>query len=396
MKYDFTARVDRKGTGSAKWDEMYMKNPRVSSGVVPFSVADMELLNPPEIIAGLKDFLDHAVLGYTLPTDAYKKAVAGFMKRRHNWEILEDWIVQSPGVIPAFFVAVNAFTDPGDGVIIMPPVYYPFSMAANINGRTLVNNPLIEQGGTYKIDFDDLEAKAKDPKNKLLIFCSPHNPVGRVWTKEELRRVADICNRNKVLVISDEIHFDLLLPGTAHTIYSTLSEETAQNCIVCTAPSKTFNLAGMQVSNIIIPNKELREKFANQLMRNGLVMLGILGQKACEIAYTQCDKWLDELIQLIAANHRLIVDFMAKNLPMIKVFPLEGTYLQWMDFRPLGLDYKALEEFMINDAEWFLDEGAVFGAEGRGFERINIACPTAVLEEALERLLKALKVRKLA
>jgi len=396
MKHDFTTRVDRRGTGSAKWDEMYMKNPRVSPGVVPFSVADMELLNPPEIIAGLKEFLDHAVLGYTLPTDAYKKAVTGFMKRRHNWEIEEDWIVQSPGVIPTFFVAVNAFTDPGDGVIIMPPVYYPFSMAASVNGRTLVNNPLIEQNGTYRIDFDDLEAKAKDPKNKLLIFCSPHNPVGRVWTKEELSSLADICNRNKVLVISDEIHFDLLLPGAVQTIYSTLSEETAQNCIVCTAPSKTFNLAGMQVSNIIIPNKELREKFENQLMKNGLVMIGILGQKACEIAYTQCDAWLDELIRLITVNHRVIVDFMAKNLPMIKVFPLEGTYLQWLDFRPLGLDYRALEEFMIKDAEWFLDEGAVFGVEGRGFERINIACPTAVLEEALERLLKALRLRKFA
>ncbi|MDR3336246.1 MAG: aminotransferase class I/II-fold pyridoxal phosphate-dependent enzyme, partial [Treponema sp.] len=282
MKHDFTTRVDRRGTGSAKWEAMYLKNPQVSPGVAPLSVAEMELLNPPEIIAGLKEFLDHAVLGYTLPTNAYKKAVAGFMKRRHNWEILEDWIVQSPGVISAFFVAVNAFTEPGDGVIIMPPVYYPFSMAANVNGRTLVNNPLIEQSGTYKIDFDDLEAKAEDPKNKLLIFCSPHNPVGRVWTKEELRCVADICNRNKVLVISDEIHFDLLLPGTTQTIYSTLSEETAQNCIVCTAPSKSFNLAGMQVSNIIIPNKELREKLANQFLRNGLVMIGILEQKACE------------------------------------------------------------------------------------------------------------------
>jgi putative C-S lyase len=396
MNYDFTTKVDRRGTGSAKWEAMFLKNPNVSPGVVPFSVADMELLNPPEIVAGLKNFMDHAVLGYTLPTISYKNAVTGFMKRRHGWEIEEDWIVQSPGVIPAFFVAVHAFTSPGDGVIIMPPVYYPFYMAANVNGRTLVNNPLIEQGGPYKIDFGDLEAKAKDPKNKLLIFCSPHNPVGRVWSKEELSSVADICNRNKVLVISDEIHFDILLPGAVHTIYSTLSEETAQNCIVCTAPSKTFNLAGMQVSNIIISNKELREKFANQLMKNGLVMLGILGQKACEIAYTQCDAWLDELIRLITVNRRVIADFMAKNLPMIRVFPLEGTYLQWLDFRPLGLDYKALEEFMVRDAEWFLDEGAVFGAEGQGFERINIACPTAVLKEALERLFKALKIRKLA
>ncbi|MDR3247723.1 MAG: pyridoxal phosphate-dependent aminotransferase [Treponema sp.] len=396
MKYDFTKRVDRQGLGSAKWEDMYKKKPNVSPGVVPLSVADMELPNPPEIVAGLKGFLDHAVLGYTTATPEYKKSVVGWMKKRHNWDIQEDWIIQSPGVVPAFFIAVKAFSQPGDGVIIMPPVYYPFSMAVSINGRTLVNNPLVLKDGTYHIDYDDLEAKAKDPKNKLLIFCSPHNPVGRVWTKEELQRVADICNRNKVLMISDEIHFDLLLPGVNHTVYATLSEEAAQNCVICTAPSKTFNLAGMQTSNIIIPNKELREKLSAEFMTNATFMVGILGLKACEIAYTQCDQWLDELCELLAANHKLIKDFMAANLPKITVFPLEGTYLQWLDFRALGLDFKALEELMINDAEWFLDEGAMFGTEGQGFERVNIACPTSVLQEALDRLLKALKARKLA
>jgi putative C-S lyase len=298
-------------------------------------------------------------------------------------------------VVAALYHGVAAYTEKGDGVIIMPPVYYPFTMAVAENGRELAGVPLIQNGLSYTIDYEALERTARNPKNKLLIFCSPHNPVGRVWMKEELLRVAEICLRNNVLVISDEIHFDLLLPGVTHTVYASLSEEAAQNCVVCTAPSKTFNLAGMQTSNIIVPNRGLREKLKEQVLKSAFHNPGVLGIKTCEIAYTQCEGWLDELLQVIAANYRLLSDFVAKNLPMITVFPLEGTYLVWMDFRALALDYKALEEFMIHDAELFLDEGAMFGSEGRGFERINIACPSFVLEEALERLLKALKRRNL-
>jgi putative C-S lyase len=395
MDHDFTTKVDRRGTGSAKWEDMFSKKPNVSSGVVPLSVADMELLNPPEIIEGLREHLLHTVLGYTMPTGDYNKAVVDWMRRRHNWAIQTEWITQSPGVVPAFFVAVRAFTEPGEGVIIQPPVYYPFSMAVNLNGRTLVNNPLVLENGTYRMDYDDLEKKAADPKNKILILCSPHNPVGRVWKREELERLAEICNRNKVLVISDEIHFDLLLPGAEHTVYSTISEEAAQNCIVCTAPSKTFNLAGMAASNNITSNKELREKLAAEFMKSAIFMIGNLGLKACELAYTRAEGWLDELLQLLKINHELIKDYCARHIPKITVFPLEGTYLQWLDFRAFGMDYQELERFMINEAEWFLDEGAMFGEEGRGFERINIACPTVVLEEALDRLKKALQVRKL-
>ncbi|WOC32621.1 MULTISPECIES: MalY/PatB family protein [Caproicibacterium] len=391
MRYDFSSKVERRNTGSYKWDEMYRKKPDVSPDTIPFSVADMELMNPPEIIMGLQSFLDSAVLGYTGMTPAYRQAVVSWMKRHHGWEPQESWMVTSPGVVPAFFNAVRAFTEPGDGVILMPPVYYPFLGAIEKNGRTAVENPLLLQGSRYTIDFADLERKARDPKNKLLLFCSPHNPVGRVWSKEELCRVAEICLANHVFVVSDEIHSDLLLPGVEHTVFATLSEEAAQNCIVCTAPSKTFNLAGMQTSNIFIPNAERRKRFEQEFAKAAMGGVGILGLKACQIAYTECDEWLRQLCELLQQNHELVRDFMAQNLPQVKVFPLEGTYLQWMDFRGLGMDYRELETFMQQKAEWFLDEGYVFGKEGRGFERLNLACPTAVLQEALERLLDALQ-----
>lgn len=391
MRYDFSSKVERKGTGSFKWNEMYVKKPDVSPETVPLSVADMELMNPPEIIMGLQSFLDSAVLGYTGMTPAYKKAVIGWMKRWHNWEPDESWIVTSPGVVPAFFNAVRAFTEPGDGAILMPPVYYPFLGAIEKNGRLAVENPLRLEDGTYTIDFEDLEEKARDPKNKLLLFCSPHNPVGRVWNREELRRVSEICLANHVFVVSDEIHSDLLLPGVHHTVFASLSKEAAQNCIVCTAPSKTFNLAGLQTSNIFIPNEERRREFCGEFAKTAVGGVGILGLKACEIAYTECDDWLRQLRKLLLENHELVKSFMAENLPQIHVFPLEGTYLQWMDFRGLGMDYRHLESFMQQKAEWFLDEGYVFGKEGRGFERLNLACPTSVLQDALERLKRALK-----
>jgi putative C-S lyase len=400
MKYDFFTRMDRKNTGAYKWEDMYKKNPQVSPGVVPFSTADMEFPIQGEIAAGLGEVLERGVLGYARPAEGYTKAVISWMKRRHDWEIEAEWIIQSPGVVPAFFNGVQAFTEEGDGVIIMPPVYAPFGRAVTENGRKLVENPLVDDGKTYRIDYDDLEEKARDPKNKLLIFCSPHNPVGRVWKKEELLRVADICNRCGVLAISDEIHADLLFPGVSHTVYAALSEEAAQNCVVCTAPSKTFNLAGLQVSNIIIPNRKLRSKLLSRFKKNAVSGNNVLGLRACEIAYTRCEEWLDELLELIAANYRLVKNFMAKNFPMVTVYPMEGTYLVWMDFRslvggPTVPDYKALEEFMIRDAELFFAEGAMFGVQGCGFERMNIACPAVVLEEALERLLGAARRRGL-
>jgi cystathionine beta-lyase len=391
MKYDFETVTDRTNTGSAKWEQMKGWNPDVKEGVVPYSVADMELKNPPEIIEGLKNYLDTAILGYTRPTEDYSNAVCGWMKKRHNWEIKPDWIVNSAGVVSAFFTAIKALTDPGDGIIINPPVYYPFYSAIELNGRNIIKNPLINNGKTYTIDYDDLEAKAKDPANKVLLFCSPHNPVGRVWDKEELEKVAEICIRNNVLIISDEIHHDLIMPGFNHTVFATISEEAANHVIVCTAPSKTFNLAGMQTSNLIIPNQQIRELYQQEASKNAAFGLNILGYKACEIAYTQCGEWLEQLIELIHHNHLVLKKFISENIPQVRVYELEGTYLQWMDFTSLGMDKDELERFMHMEAQLFMDEGYVFGEEGFGYERMNIACPTKVLMEGLERLSEAVK-----
>jgi cystathionine beta-lyase len=387
--YDFETVIDRTDMGSSKWEEMLEANPDVSKGIVPFSVADMELKNPPEVIEGLKEYIVSIVLGYTMPTKSYLNAVCGWMKKRHSWDIKPDWIVGSAGVVGAFFTAIRALTDPGDGVIIMSPVYYPFYFAIEKNNRTVVKNPLINTGSTYEIDYKDLEKKAQNPKNKVLLFCSPHNPVGRVWKKEELEKVGEICLRNNVLIISDEIHFDLIMPGHNHTVFASISNELANNMVVCTAPSKTFNLAGMQTSNIIIPNKKIREAYTKITESNGSGELNILGYKACEIAYTKCEGWLDELIKLIYHNHLELKKYIEENIPKIKVYDLEGTYLQWMDFRALGLNKKELEAFNQKKAQLFFDEGYMFGDEGTGFERMNLACPTKVLMEALKRLKKS-------
>ncbi|MDD4239254.1 MAG: pyridoxal phosphate-dependent aminotransferase [Desulfotomaculaceae bacterium] len=386
MGYDFETFVDRSDTGSGKWEQMRKWNPNVSKGVVPFSVADMEFKNPPEITEGLKKYIDSTILGYTQPTENYLNAVCGWMKRRHDWVVRKEWIIGSPGVVNAFFQAVKAFTEQEDGIIIQPPVYYPFYIAVESNNRTLVKNPLIFTGLNYVIDYDDLEQKARNPKNKILLFCNPHNPVGRVWTPEELTRVGDICLRNNVLIISDEIHFDLIMPGHKHNVFANISEELANNIIVCTAPSKTFNLAGMQTSSIIIPNEKIRKAYLQEMASNGFYSLNILGYKACEIAYTECEEWLEQLLGLIYHNHLKLKEFIEKNLPVIKVIKLEGTYLQWMDFRGLGLNKDELEKLMHFAAEVFFDEGYLFGEEGAGFERMNLACPTRIMMGGLKRL----------
>ena len=395
MKYDFENYVNRSETGSGKWNEMKAANPDVPDGIVPLSVADMELKNAPEILAGLREFLnDNTVsLGYTSPTASYNAAVAAWMKKRHNWDVDMSWNMLSPGIVTALFHAVRAFTDPGDGVIIFSPVYYPFKMAADFNKRTLVDVPLVIGERHYEIDWTAFEKAAKQPQNKVILLCSPHNPVGRVWTKEELLRLSEICLANNVLVLSDEIHNDLIMPGYTHTVYATLSEEAAQNCIVCTSPSKTFSIAGLQVSNIFIPNAEIRDRLKKEMMTSAQFSLNTFAYKACELAYNLCEDWLDGVIELIAKNAALVESFFAGNIPQIKVYPLEGTYLQWWNCNALFDDHEKLEEFMKQKALLFLDEGYMFGDTGRGFERINIACPTKVISDALERLKAALDAR---
>ena len=390
--YDFSTVIDRTGTGSRKWDIMKQLVPDLPSGICPFSVADLDIPHPPEIIQGLIDHLaSGAILGYTTPTAQYRRVVADWMERRHGWQVDPEWIRDSPGIVTAFFAAVAAFTEPGDGVIIQTPAYYPFFMAIDRQDRTLAANPLILSDGAYVIDYDGLERLAKDPKNKILLFCSPHNPTGRVWKREELAEVARICRENDVVLLSDEIHFDLVMPGHEHTVMAKL-DDLPEHVIVCTAPSKSFNLAGMHTSNIIIPNPETRERWTTQMMSTGFFSLTTLGYKACELAYTRGEAWLDGLVALVAHNHEVLKAYMAEHLPEVHVFDLEGTYLQWMDFRAFGLPADELERIMTTEAFCFFDEGYIFGAdEGSGFERMNIACPTDAMVAALERVTTALR-----
>lgn len=391
MKYDFTTLESRKNTGAIKWEQMYEWNPNVADDVVPLSVADMELKAVPEIIEGLKKYLDKAILGYTRAYPSFLESVVSWIDRRHNYKIEKEWIVNTPGVVNAFYAAVNAFTEPGDGVIIFRPVYYPFSMAIEKNNRKIVNCSLIETDGYYTIDFDKLEELAKNPENKLIIFSNPHNPVGRVWKEEELKKLGEIAVKNNIIIVADEIWCDIIMPGYKHFMMGRLGGEIENNLILCTAPSKTFNLAGMATSNIIIKNQELRDKYRQtlELMRSASV--NILGFKACELAYNHGEEWLSELIELLDKNQKIVKKFFEEKFPKIKARLIEGTYLQWVDFRALNLSNEELEKFMHIDAEFFTDEGYIFGDEGSGYERINLAAPTWVIEEALNRLEISLK-----
>lgn len=388
MKYDFETLVRRKEAGSHKWDMMYQKNPKTGEDIVPFSVADMEFKNAPEIIEGLKEYLDTHIMGYTGATDSYYESVIDWMKERHGFTPKKEWVIETAGVVPAIYQMVQAFTEPGDAVIIMTPVYYPFAEAVLRNGRRLVETELKNTDGYYEIDFRDLEEKAASEEVKLLILCSPHNPVGRVWTKDELNQIADICLKNHVFIISDEIHFDLILPGYQHVSMATLGDNYLNNCAICTAPSKTFNLAGFQTSNIMIPNGVYRNKMTKA---RGYFSLNILGYQACELAYRKASGWLDELLLVLEKNKKMVDTFFEEKFPMFRVSPLQGTYLIWIDFRAMRLKPRELEKFMQEKAQLYFDEGYLFGKAGEGFERMNIACPTVVLEDALKRLEKALK-----
>ncbi len=387
MKYDFETVRNRFNKGSFKWSELSKYGVKEEDNILPFSVADMEFVTAPEIVEALKYELDNSIMGYENPTDDYFEAVCNWQKLRNNWNAKPEWILPSHGIVDAFFMAVRTYTEEGDGIILNTPVYYPMYEAVEKNNRILYDNPMIKSGSRYEIDFEDLERKASDPKTKMLILCSPHNPCGRVWTKEELTKIGEICLKNNVLVLSDEIHADLIMPGHSHIVFASINDEFANNSIICTAPSKTFNIAGLQTSNIFIPNEKLREKFLNSLkLSNPNPKCNILGYCASKAAYKYCVEWLDEALKVIDTNRKLIVDFMAKEFPQIKIYDLEGTYLLWLDFNGLGFDYKELERINHEKARLFFDEGYMFGKQGEGFERWNIACPTRYIEDALKRM----------
>ena len=388
MKYDFETLVNRRNTGSLKWGGMYEQIPEAGDNVVPLSVADMELKNPPAIIEGLKDYLDNIILGYTGETENYYKSVISWMERRHGFSPKKEWFVMTAGVVPAIKEMVGAFTKDGDSVLMLTPVYYPFYSSVEANGRTVLGSELILNGTEYTIDFEDFAEKAARPETTLCILSSPHNPIGRIWTKEELLKLCEICLENNVFIISDEIHFDLIMPGFEHVSMGTFEEKYLNNCAICTAPSKTFNLAGLQTSNIFIPNEEYRNKMTSA---RGYFSLNIFGYKACELAYDKCEEWLDELLLFLDGNRKFVEEFVAENMPEVKVHRLQGTYLMWLDFRAWGMSKEEQEDFMVHKAEAIFDEGYVFGEGGIGFERINIACPKFVLEQTLERIVKAKK-----
>ena len=393
MKYDFTTLQSRAGVGSIKWNMMHAIRSDLPEDVVPISVADMEFLNPPQIAQEVGKYLQEMILGYTEPVAGYYEAVLSWMERRHNWKAEKEWMVSWAGIVPALYQAVQAYTDAGDGVIIFPPAYPPFFAAIRQGERQVVECPLLYENNRYDIDFALFEKLAAGERNKLLILASPHNPVGRVWRREELEKIAAICAKNGVVVVSDEIHSDLIVGDVKHTVFASVSEEAKNNCVVCTAPSKTFNLAGMQTSNLFIPNAALREKMVERKARLGIGGCNIAGYKACEVAYSRCEDWLDQLLEVLRENKALMESFLAEHIPEIKLIPLEGTYLQWMDCRGLGMSTEKLEQFM-QSALWFTDEGYIFETGGAGFERINIACPTWVLKSLLERLAKAWEEKK--
>lgn len=385
MKYNFETAPARVNMEAAKWDAMGS----AAEGIVPLSVADMELLSPPQIIDELRQTADFGMWGYTHWGERYAAAVKHWMSTRHNWDIQADWIIQTNGVVQALYAAVRAYTDPDDGVLLLTPVYPPFYHVVEENGRRVVESPLKLEGGRYQVDFADFEEKAK--QCKAFILCSPHNPIGRVWTEDELRRMGNICLKNNVLVISDEIHFDLIMPGYRHTSYATLGADYANRCVVCTAASKTFSLAGLCVANILVPNAGLREKLERQVSLSGCNSFSIFGIRALEAGYTQCADWVDQLNEHIWNNYLYLKEFMAQNFPEVWVAELEGTYLGWFDCRSFGMDGHTLGEFLRTEAQLYLNDGFVFGPAGDGFQRINLACSREVLADALARLKSAME-----
>ncbi|MDR3210304.1 MAG: pyridoxal phosphate-dependent aminotransferase [Planctomycetota bacterium] len=387
MSYDFTSCSDRSATGSLKWREMLARKPSTAPGVIPFSVADMELPLAPEIVSALADFLSgQPNLGYCGPQDSYYEALADWMERRQNWRPEKEWVVETNGVVPALFTAVSALTAPGEGVILFTPAYHPFYAAVDNLGRRRVEIPLIETGSRYMIDFDRLEEQARQPENRLLLFCSPHNPGSRVWTREELLRLADVCLRHRLNVVSDEIHSDLVQPGHPHQVFPAVSPEMAAQTVLATSPSKTFNLAGLQVSNLIIPNPRLRNAFVAVRRQAGLFHNNLFAYIAAEAAYRRGEAWLTALLLHLRENYALLCQHLGEHFPEVIPFELEGTYLAWLDFRAWERDAKKLEHFLVEEAEVFVSQGRQFGKGGEGFARLNLACPRVKLHDALERL----------
>lgn len=387
MQYNFDQELNRYHTDSLKWD----KTERLfgDKDVLPMWVADMDFMCPEPVVDVLKKRTAHGAFGYSVRSNTYFDVFASWLERRHQWTINKKWIRSTPGIMPAISIAIQTFTKPGDKIMIQTPVYHPFTHVVKNNQRELVTNQLIFENEKYEMDYDDLERQLADGV-KMLILCNPHNPVGRVWTKEELKRIGDLCLKYRVLVISDEAHGDLVYKENKHIPFASVSEDFLRNSITCTAPSKPFNIAGLQMANIIIPNDSLRKKFTEAMDTLYIGSSNTFGLVAAEAAYQYGEEWLDELIDYIHGNLEYLTDFIESKMSLIRVIQSEGTYLAWLDCRGLGMDTESLEKFFLKEAKVAFDQGYKFGPGGEGFVRVNMACPRSLLKEGLNRIEKAL------
>ena len=387
MHYNFDEIIKRENTNSVKYDlrkEIFGKE-----DVIPMWVADMDFKTPDFIISAIKERAEHEILGYSFRPKSYFESIVSWIQKRHQWNVNTDWISFSPGVVPAINLAVLAYTNPGDKILIQPPVYHPFHFAIKNNDRIQVENPLKLEHGRLQIDFDDLEKKLKDIK--MMILSNPHNPGGSVWTKDELKKIGELCLKNKVLILSDDIHSDLVFPEFKYIPIASISEEIANNTVTFIAPSKTFNMAALATSSVIISNKELKEKYDKILDTIHIGMGNVFGTVASEAAYTQGKEWLNQLLSYLNKNVYYLQDFLQNNIPQIKMIHPEGTYLVWLDCSQLNLNGKDLKDFMNENAKIGMNDGRMFGTGGDRFMRINVACPKSILEKALLQLRDAIK-----
>ncbi len=393
MKYNFDEIIDRSNTDSLKYD--FAEKRGMPEDLLPMWVADMDYRTPEPVIEALQSTVSHGIFGYSESREDYYRVLEKWFLSQFNWQINPKWLVKTPGVVYAISQAVRAFTKEGEGVLIQEPVYYPFRQTIAINKRKVVVNQLVYNHGKYEIDFEDFEACIQREQVKLFILCSPHNPVGRVWTKEELIRMGDICLKHDVLIIADEIHSDFTFNGITHHVFADLKPAYLEHTITCTAPSKTFNLAGLQISNIFIANQDYKRRFKKEMEKGGYSQLNIMGIVACRAAYNHGQEWLSQLKVYLNANLEYVRSFVNTELEGVKLVEPEGTYLIWLDFseylQKQGLTDQQLSQLIVHEGKLWLDDGNIFGQGGHGFQRINMACPRSILEKGMEQLAEALK-----
>lgn len=386
MKYDFDKTIDRRATNSYKWDS-------APEGVLPMWVADMDFRTAPAIIDALQKRVAHGIFGYTRVPDAYYDAVTSWFSRRHGWDIDREWIIYTSGVVPAVSAVIKALTVPGDKVIVQTPVYNCFFSSIRNNGCEIVSNPLRRTADTYEMDFDALERCATDPRAKVMLLCNPHNPAGRVWTPDELTRLGNICLRNGVTVVADEIHCELVYQGFKYTPFASLSDAFLHRSVTCVSPSKAFNIAGLQIANIVAFDNDLRSRIDKAININEVCDVNPFGVAATIAAYNEGEEWLNQLVDYLHGNYEAMAEFCRRELPEFPITRLEGTYLVWMDCSSLGMPSDALEHALLDDARLWLNAGTMYGAEGEGYMRWNIACPRSVMLDGLNRFLNFVRRR---